>query len=821
MHLLPARANFYGKPTLSTCFPTLRSIRSLLALTGFIVALTAIETRGDAPPSFVNDIEPILTRFNCNSGGCHGKLSGQNGFKLSLRGYAPEEDYKSLVEDESGRRMNAIEPEQSLLLLKSIGQVPHGGGQLFEASSPAYTTLKRWIELGAPGPNVEEAKLVKIDATPHTLTLAPGESEQIQVLATYSDGTEREVTWLSRFHSNDAAFATVTPTGKLVAKRHGEVSAVVTFQGLVDTIVLTMPFPNEVAEDRFAARNNWIDDHVMEKLKVLRIPPSDLCDDATFMRRVMLDLIGTLPTAEELRQFLADGRANKRELLVDALFDRAEFVDYWTLQLSDLLQNRRERDHDVRGVKGVRALRAWIHDQVAKNRPWNELVRDVLTATGPSDVNPAVGYFVVTVGEKQAAESEVADSVAQAFLGSRIGCAKCHNHPLEKYTQDDYYHFIAFFSQVALDRKPPTEGPTVLKRGTQHVQNLERQKKNEERELEKLENEALAAASAEAGNSEGKKPDQKKIDEKRSRVKQLAAEIEKARQAPPMVRQPRTGKQLAPQGLDRQPTEIASGADPRERLADWMTNPGNKGFSGAVVNRLWKHFFAVGLVESVDDLRDTNPPSNQPLFDAMAQELVASGYDLRHIMKTIANSRTYQLASDTTAENANDTRFYSHYYAKRLPAEVLLDAIVQATGVPDTFPGYPQGTRAMQLPGPQTDSYFLTTFGRSERVTACACERSGEVTLSQLLHLQNSDSLLQKFRNSEGNLNRWVAESSEPESGSVDALIDNLYLASYSRLPTDGERTELNAAFNQADRKEVATDLFWALLNSKEFTFNH
>lgn len=772
-----------------------------LLITGIGSSIASEPVHAEEIPSFANDVLPVITRYNCNSGGCHGKLAGQNGFRLSLRGYAPEDDHRSLQQEELGRRINLLEPDESLLLLKATGKIPHGGGKLFEEDSPAYKTLRGWIVSGAPNVIADEPRVTNIATTPSDLTLAPGDKQSLQVKATYSDGTERDVTWLAQFHSNDASFASVTPEGELQAERHGEVSVVVSFQGLVDTVVLTMPYDHEIAPEAFAERNNFVDDHVMDKLRSLRIGPSDLCDDTTFLRRVMLDLIGTLPTADEVQTFIADESTDKREKLVDRLLERPEFVDYWTLQLGDLLQNRVERDHDVRGVKGVRAMHAWLRGQVSQNRPWNELAREVLTASGRSDVHPEIGYYVVTVGEKQAHESEVADSVAQAFLGTRIGCAKCHNHPLEKYTQDDYYHFLAFFSQVSLDRRAPKDGPTRLNQSTRHLQNLEKRLQNDEKELQKLRDESA---------------EEKRIDEKEERLKQLRDEIERTRDAPPTINQPRTGKQLAPRALDQVAIEIPPRSDPRIALADWMTAPENTAFAGSMVNRLWKHFFAVGLVEPVDDLRDTNPPSNQPLFDSLVAEFVESNYDLRHLMKQVVTSRTYQLASDTRPENVTDSRFYSHYYAKRLPGEVLLDGLVQATGVPETFPGYPKGTRAAQLPGPQIDSYFLTTFGRSPRVTACACERSGEVTLSQLLHLQNSDNLLQKFRDPEGNLARWVAETE-----SIDKLLDQLFLATYSRPPHDAEREALREAFVDADRMEVASDLFWALLNAKEFTFNH
>lgn len=759
-------------------------------------------------PSFQNDVQPVLSRYGCNSGGCHGKLAGQNGFRLSLRGYAPEEDFASLVSGELGRRVNSFAPDKSLLLLKATARIPHGGGRLFDVDSDAYQVLRDWIAAGAPRAVSTDPEVMAICATPASLVMQPGEQQPIRVNATYSDGSQRDVTWLSRFQSNDAAYASVRDDGMVRAERHGEVALVVSFQGQVDTVVVTIPYPQENFDPQqslareYAAPKHWIDQHVQAKLRSLRIPPSERCDDAAFLRRVTLDLTGTLPTPDEVRGFLADEHPDKRERMVDHLLERPEFVEYWTLQLSDLLQNRKERDHDVRGVKGVRAMHAWIREQVAKNRPWDELVRDVITATGPSDQNPAVGYFIVTVGEKSAPESEVGDSVAQSFLGTRIGCARCHNHPLEKYTQDDYYHFMAFFAQLQLDRKPPTEGATVLKVEGRELRDLNRRLQHEQQELTKLE-------SAEP-------IDQQQVDAKRQRIAQTHQEIEQARLRPPTVRQPRTGEQLGAQGLNRVAAQITPGSDPRVALADWMTDPANRAFSGAMINRLWKHFFAVGLVEAVDDLRDTNPPSNQPLYDALIDDFVASDFDLRHVMRQIVTSETYQRASTTTPHNELDAKFYSHYYAKRLPAEVLLDAIVNATGIPDSFPGYPLGTRAKQLPGPQIDSYFLTTFGRSDRVTACACERSDDVTLPQLLHLQNSESLLEKLRHPDGTLQRLL-----DSHAAEDALIDELYLATLSRLPSDPERQELLRAFSQAARGEVALDLFWALLNSKEFAFNH
>ncbi len=789
-----------------------RSLSLLVAVlcVGDLWAVHAAEV-----PSFVNDVEPILTRYGCNSGGCHGKLTGQNGFRLSLRGYAPQADHAALVSDEYGRRTGGLDPAQSLLVLKATGSLPHGGGKLISRDSQAAATLRDWIAGGAPGPVANERRVVAVAVTPQTLTLAPGDVRPLVVTATWSDGLEKDVTALTRFHSNDAAYATVTPGGAVRGERSGEVAVVASYQGLVDTVVISSPFPQEVASQRFAVRNNLVDDYVMEKLQTLHIPPADGCDDATYVRRVMLDLVGTLPAADEVQAFLADTSPDKRAKLVERLFDRPEFDDFWTLWLSDLLQNRKERDHDVRGVKGVRAFHAWIRSQVTANRPWNELVRDVLLAQGGSDNSPAVGWWIVTVGEKQAVESEAADSAAQAFLGVRIGCARCHNHPLEKYTQDDYYHFTAYFSRVILDRRPPSEGPTLLLHRSRQERDLERQKSGVEQELAKLE------ATAQAGEP----ADPAQIEAKRQQLEQLSGEIEKARLAPVTTIQPRTGMPMAPQGLDRRPVEIPAGTDPRAQLADWITAPENPAFAAGIVNRLWKHFFAVGLVEPVDDLRATNPPSNAPLLNWLAEELVRSRYDLRHIMRILVASRTYQLASDTNPANANDTRFHSHYYPRRLPAEVLADAIATATAVSDIFAGTPEGTRAIQLPGPQADSYFLTTFGRSDRVTSCACERSGEVTLPQLLHLQNSAAILEKIRRDDGTLAQLLAAAAAPDGhsgdGPDDRLVNGLFLATFSRLPDPSESMAVRAALAGGDRGEVAADLFWALLNSKEFTFNH
>lgn len=751
-------------------------------------------------PSFQHDVMPLLTRYGCNSGGCHGKLAGQNGFRLSLRGYAPEQDFEFIARESRGRRINPAAPEQSLLIRKAAGMEPHGGGKRFDIDGPAGHVLIDWINGGAIGPRADEPSLQGITVSPTVQTLAVGESQSIRVTAVYAGGRQRDVTWLTNFASSDPGALDVSDDGTATALRNGETVVRATFQDQVEIATFVSPWSQPVEPAWYTAHNNAIDGPVFSKLAALHIEPSPLCDDATFVRRTFLDAIGTLPTTAEVREFLSDKTDDKRTRLIDDLLERPEFVDFWALQLGDLLQNRTERDHDVRGAKGVRAMHQWLRRKLAARVSWRDIAMDVLTAEGSPEQNPAVGFYIVTVGEKEAEQSEAADSVAQAFLGTRIGCARCHNHPLEKYTQDDYYHFAAFFSRVALDRKKPEDGGTELIIGTRHMLNLRRDLVKKQDELQTLQ---------QPGG------DVKKTEEAEKRIADLTKQIEDTRLSPVAVSQPRTHERLAPRPLDRSDMQLEAGQDPRRSLADWITNPQNEHFSGAMVNRLWKHFLGAGLVEPVDDLRATNPPSNQELWDVLNREFVSSGYDLRHIMRLIMNSRAYQLSAATRESNFRDTRFYSHYYARLLPAEVLLDAICQTTGSPEQFSGYPLGVRAIQVPDPGVESYFLSLFGRSERTTACACERKADVTLPQLLHLQNSDELYRKMKSPDGPLAKLIASQSDDV-----VVIDELFLSTLSRAPSDDQRRTILELLQNGDREEVLLDVFWALLNSKEFTFN-
>jgi hypothetical protein len=776
-----------------------------------VVPVTIGGFNDPSPPSFKQEIIPLFTKYGCNQGACHGKQAGQNGFRLSLRGYAPEQDHEWNTREFLGRRISRTVPDDSLILKKPLGQMPHAGGRLFAENSRAHHLLRAWIESNLPGIVADEPQAVKLEVLPGNRTLVAGQTQSMQARAHFSDGSVKDVTWLSQFFSNDESMLEVLPGAIVKALRPGETAVRVHFQQLVEVQIFTVPHDSPAPPESFAQRNNGVDEHVFNKLKQLQIPPATLCDDATFLRRVMLDTLGTLPTAAESRQFVSDQATDKRSKLIDAIMQRPEFVDYWTLQFSDLIQNRKERDHDVRGDKGVRSLHAWLRTQVAANRPWNELATAVLTATGDSFKNPAVGYYIVTIGEKrQAEQSEIVDSVAQAFLGTRIGCARCHNHPLEKYTQDDYYHFAGFFSRVWLDRKEPKDGPTMLSIGNEHLYNLNRELKDAEQRL------AQSQTGTNSKQGEDLKQAQNKVDESQRHLDGLKKRILEGQQQPVGVGQPRTGKFVAARPLDRAETVIATGQDPRLVLAAWMTRPSNEYFSGSLVNRLWKHFLAVGLVEPVDDLRASNPPSNPELWKLLNQEFVSHGYDVRHVMKLILNSRTYQLSAATLPANESDRRFYSHYYARRLPAEVMLDAISQATGVPEPFQGYPVGMRAIQLPDPRVNSYFLSLFGRSERVTACACERSGDVTLPQLLHLQNGDFLTRKVYSQDNRMTVMLKDNADDAK-----VLEELYLLTLGRVPTDPERAVVLEALKSTERGVLFRDVLWALLNTKEFAFNH
>ncbi len=727
---------------------------ALLVLLGLASSLPA------QTPSFLSEVQPILTRLGCNSGACHGKGAGQNGFRLSLRGFAPEWDHAWITREHNSRRIHPTAPEASLLLLKPLGKATHQGGKLMSETSREYRTLLAWIAGGMPGPSKDEPELRKLEIVPGHLLLKAGRSQTLAVEAEFADGSRKDVTWLTQFFSNDANVAEVSPAGVVKVVREGETAIRGHFLGQVAVALVTVPHTTKIPAESFAKGNNFIDQHVFKKLAELRIEPAPLSGDAMFLRRVYFDTIGLPPTPEEVRAFLKDADPNKRAKVIDQLLERPEFVEFWTFQLGELLQNRKESDHDVRGPKGVRSFHDWLRGQVARNRPWDELTRELLTTTGSTNDHPAVGYYIVTVGEnRESHKSTVVANVAQTFLGTRIGCAQCHNHPSEKYTQDDYYHFAGFLSRIKLQRQDPKKGPTTLTVSLPDVKQNTR---------------------------------------------------------PVGVTQPRTNKFLPARALDRLDVAIDPKDDPRVALADWIANPKNEYFAGAMVNRLWKHFMGVGLVEPIDDLRASNPPSNPQLWKALVENFVQGKFDRKAMMRHILNSRTYQLSSATSPGNERDQRFYSHYIARRLPAEVLLDAVSQATGVPEAFEGYPLGLRAVQLPDPAVKSRFLEVFGRNERITACACERSSEVTLPQMLSLMGGSSFQHRFTASSGRFQKLLKSGQEPI-----ALAEELYLAVLGRMPTASERGVLVQIVRDASVAEALQDVFTVLLNADEFSFNH
>lgn len=767
------------------------------------VPLVVTASGDQQPPSFKQDILPILTRSGCNTGGCHGKLAGQNGFRLSLRGYAPEWDYGWITQEVNGRRIDLAFPDQSLLVTKPSGGLPHEGGVRFRQNSRMWQTLRDWVAARAPAPVADEPDAARLEILPGDRRLALGETQQLLVRAHYANGRVRDVTWLAQFFSNEPTTLTVTPTGSVKALRHGQAIVRIHFQRNVEVVRLTIPFPQTVATDQYTVRQNAIDGPLFEKLQQLHLPPVGLCTDETFLRRVYLDAAGILPTPAEVVAFQLDTRSDKRSRVIDALLERPEFTDYWTLQLADLLQNRKERDHDVRGQKGVKSFHRWLREQIATNRSWSDIAKEVLLAKGDVVAQPQGGYYLTVVGEfGRIEESELPDSIAQAFLGTRIGCARCHNHPLERYTQDDFYHFAACFAKVNLDRQNPQSGASAVTTTSR-----------DEREQRKSVGEAAKRLSEACLSQLPEETKQQQIGDRQRELDEQLRKLDEIRLRAPGVTQPRTAQWMVPQTLDGVALKIDPGSDPRIPFTEWAI--ASDSFSGAMVNRLWKHFFAVGLVEPVDDLRASNPPSNPELWKLLNDEFRSHHFDLRYMIRLILNSRAYQLDSANTAGNQLDTRYYSHYYARRLPAEVLLDAIASATQVPHRFPGYPVGLRATQIPDPAADSYFLTLFGRSNRVTACACERKGEVTLPQLLHLSNDESLMTDIRSPNG---RLVHSLQDPDSAAVTR---ELFLATVSRYPSEAEQAAVNAALATDNRDEVFADLFWALVNSKEFAFNH
>jgi hypothetical protein len=706
------------------------------------VPVTVMGTREPRRYDFANDITPILGRFGCNASGCHGKAEGQNGFRLSVFGFDPRADFDALVKEHRGRRVLPGAASQSLLLRKASGSIAHGGGIRFRERSDAYETVRGWIEAGTPFEDAGAATLTGIRIEPRERTMAFRSRQQLRVVARYSNGVESDVTRFARFQSNNEGLSGVSPNGVVtIGEAPGDVAIMATILGEVDTFRAIIPRPEPLRNATAHAKFNFIDRLVDDKLARLNIEPSEPCDDATFLRRVHLDLIGTLPSANEARVFLSDSGRDKRARLVEALLARAEFADVWALRWADLLRV----DRKLLGHERAFAYYRWIRESIVRNTPLDQFARDLVTAEGPlAEVGPANFYRAVPK------PGEAASSLAQVLLGVRIACAECHHHPFDRWSSTDYYGMQAFFVPLTV-------------RG---------------------------AAGFETLLADGK----------------------------PVTKNSRTGETIAAHALGSPRPAAEPIGDQRRALADWMTAPDNPYFARNFANRIWAYLLGRGLVEPVDDVRATNPPSNSALLDALAKHLVASRYDLRQMIRTITASRVYQTSSKPNATNERDEQNYSRALLKRIDAEVLLDMVCQTTGVAEKFSGSPAGTRAIQLWDSKVGHYFLKQFGRPERGSSCECERRHEPSVAQVLHLLNAPEIQAKLSHEAGTVARLVRTQRDDA-----ALIEELYLIFFSRFPNAEERRIANdyLAGRRSSRQRAVEDLAWVLLNAIEFRFNH
>jgi hypothetical protein len=732
----------------------------LVAVVGALGLATASSAgmAAERPVSFVNDVMPVLTKAGCNVGVCHAKAgNGQNGFQLSLLGFEPREDYEHLVLEARGRRLFAGAPERSLVLLKASGQMPHGGGLRLPVNSEGFALLRDWIRQGAPFDQDAAPKLVSFEVQPARGTVKRQGEQQLKALARYSDGSLRDVTGMALYESNDKAMADVTAGGLVkVLDISGKAAVMVRYQGKIAVFSASVPLGAPV--DNLPLAKDFVDEAVFANLKELGLPPSPICDDATFLRRVTLDIAGRLPTEEETTAFLASSESDKRDRVIDELLRSPEYADFFAGKWAAVLKNRRE---DASDTVSNFAFHAWMRDSLLANKPYDQFVRELLAATGTVIGNPPVAWYKRVKEPKQQLED-----VAQLFLGVRMQCAQCHHHPFERWTQDDYYSLGAFFTQVG--RKPSgTRGEDLIfhKRGVAVFNNM------------------------------------------------------------------KTGLPLKPAALGDAIPEIAPDEDPRLRLADWMSSKGNPFFAKALVNRYWKHFFQRGLVEPEDDIRDSNPPTNPELLAALEKHFVASGFDLKDLVRVITRSNAYQLSAMPNQYNLDDRQNYSRYYPRRLQAEVLLDAVDRMTGTQTDFPNLPPGTRAIALPDNSYNrsSPFLRVFGRPEGESVCECERVQSSSLGQSLHLINAGEIKAKLAHPQGRAER-LAKDDRP----AEAKVRELYLAAFSREPRPDELQTALAYLadprlaadgkpidSQRAIRENLQDLIWALINTKEFLFNH
>lgn len=719
------------------------------------IPVTVRAANTPVPVSFTEQLLPVLSKAGCNQGACHGGQFGQGDFKLSLLGFAPEQDYTSIVRDSRQRRISLVAPDHSLLLRKAVSAVPHGGGKRLDAESTGFQTMRAWVNSGVPGPVSDEPRLTDIAVAPAEREYHENESRQLRVVATYSDGSQRDVTHHARYDSLGPGIATVTDDGYVTATGQGQAAIMVRYRGRARISSVIRPYADEVDLTGFEPLN-YVDEHVQARWDRIGLQPSPTCSDEVFLRRAFLASIGTLPSMEVTQRFLESDDPDKRNQLVDELLGLTgdpqrdiyieEWSAYWTQKWGDLLRNNREKVGEI----GMWAFANWIRASLRENKPMDQFVREILLAQGSIYQNGQANFYKVS--DKP---TDLAETTAQVFLGTRLQCAQCHQHPFESYSQADYYGLAAFFTRVSTKRSSDFGAfgfDTVV------------------------------------------------------RVKSSGA-----------IKHPRSGEKVPPTPLGQEPlTDIAS-RDLRRPLAEWLTSPENPLFARNIANRTWGYLMGTALVEPIDDLRETNPPSNPQLLDALAADFVDQGYDLRQLMRAIMTSRAFQLSSIATEDNGADTRFHSHFLARRLPAEVLLDAIDAVCETQEQFPGVPLGTRAIELPDPNFASYFLDTLGRPQRIVSCECERTAEPNLAQVLQLINGELVQRKLTDEKGRVSRLVAEQPDDE-----AAFREIYLTALSRLPGPQELDACRQILGEAeDRRTGLEDIVWALINGREFLFNH
>ncbi|MCS7271271.1 MAG: DUF1549 and DUF1553 domain-containing protein, partial [Gemmataceae bacterium] len=712
------------------------------------VPLVVERAQADLPVEFVREVEPILTKAGCNSGACHGAALGRGGFRLSLLAFDPAFDYAQIVRSNEGRRIVVHDPERSILLAKPALVMDHAGGERLPRSSHEYAHLLQWLADGAPGPTGKDPAVVQLEVFPPRRVMTPGEQQQLAVTALWSDGRRQDVTRLTQFDSLNEGVARVTPQGLVTAQGQGETHIMIRFGGQAAVAQITLPYARLSSFPDFPAAN-FIDQMLVARWKELGLTPSPLCSDEEFLRRLHLDAIGTLPTPDEVRAFLADQRPDKRQRAVEAVLQRGEFADWWALKWADLLRINRSDLQE----KGMWSFHNWVRAQMRDNVPLDRFVREIITAEGSTFMDGPANFYRIGRSPEQWAES-----TAQIFLGIRIGCARCHHHPFEKWSQDDYYGLTAFFTRI----------------GT---------KNSQEFGLFGQETIIFVRPNGEAHH-------------------------------------PRKGTVVPPCPLDGD--RQRSWDDPldrRSRLAEWLTAPDNRHFARNLANRIWGYTMGRGLVEPLDDMRATNPPTNPPLLEALADELIRSGYNLKHLLRLIFTSRAYQLSAQVTPGNQADATnvHFTRRVVRRLTAEQLADAIDFLTGSPEKYPGLPLGTRAIQLPDSEVPSYFLDTFGRPARQVLCECERVSTPNLAQAMHLLNGAVLQRKLADPNGRIEKILAAKIP-----LPQAIEELYLAAWSRRPSPDELKKAESWVRSAPSlKEGLQDLVWVLANSREFLFNY